>query len=114
MTAYRIARRLAAFIGAALVAASLAACGDANATFDKNMHDSCVTTATGEGVTAAQAETYCACMVVQLDKVPLQQRVSLNQSSPQLTDAAAMCRAQAGGATAPANDMTAPPSNTGP
>ena len=112
------ARRLAlATVAALAAAASLTACGppDYNAlgtVFDKSMHDGCVSTASKNNP-APLAEAYCSCVVTQLDQVPPQQRVGLNASSPQVTNAMSTCNAQVQ-ASPPTNDMTAPPTNAAP
>jgi len=89
----------------------LAGCGQPafdngfNASFDKNTHDSCVPSAEQHGLAAAAAETYCSCVVAQLDKLTVQQKMALNTSSPELQQAAATCNAQA---AAPADNASTP------
>jgi hypothetical protein len=70
--------------------------GDDGAVFDKNLHDSCFSTASAKGGPAA-AETYCSCIVVQLDQVPVQQRIALSATSDEVTHAESYCNAQASG-----------------
>ena len=95
----------------------MAGCGPAfdnamGAAYDKKVHDDCVTTASTNNP-AALAEAYCSCVVVQLDKLTVQQRMALTPTSPEIHDAAATCNAQVQ-ATAPTNDVSAPPpSNAG-
>lgn len=105
----------AGLMGAAAVALiGLAACGQPafdnsfNASFDKSTHDSCVKSATGGGVPAATAETYCSCFVSQLDKLTVQQKLALKGDSPALVAAENACKSTVtGGAdnsAAPATD----------
>jgi hypothetical protein len=116
--AVRRARVWSLTIAGVFAAASLCACGapDYNAmgvAYDKNVHDSCVSTASKSNP-AAMAETYCSCVVTQLDKLPVQQRLALSPTSQQVTDAAATCNAQVAGPPAATNDTAAPaPSNAG-
>jgi hypothetical protein len=90
--------------GAAIALACLAGCGQGggnstlsqsfNTSFDKSTHDSCVSSATSNGAPAATAETYCSCFVAQMDKLTVQQKMALNASSPEVTQAATACKAQ--------------------
>jgi hypothetical protein len=115
------AARIGLMAGGALALAGLGACGaqfdnSMSASFDKSMHDSCVSTATGQGAPAATAEQYCSCVVTQLDKVPIQQRVSLSPTSQPVSDAMTTCKTQVAGAmapTAPTNDAAGPAAPTG-
>lgn len=66
-----------------------------NQTFDKSTHDSCVSSATTHGATPDVAETYCSCVVTQLDKLSVDQRMKLQPSSPELQTAAEACKPQA-------------------
>jgi hypothetical protein len=98
-------------ITAALAALSLTACGgqsDAqfNASFDKSTHDSCVTTAT-QHVSAAAAETYCTCVVKQLDQYSVADKMALPIHQEKLQAAASVCNAQLSGGT-PAASNAAP------
>jgi hypothetical protein len=98
--------RLGLLAVSALAAASLAACGGEaamNSAYDKNFHDSCVTAA-AQGGSNAIAETYCSCVVTQLDKIPISQRVSLKPDSDQVNQAVNTCKTQAGIGATP--DMT--------
>jgi hypothetical protein len=92
---------------AAIAVASLAGCGQIggnsanstfsqsfNASFEKSTHDSCVTSATGGGAPASTAETYCSCIVTQLEPLTVQQKLALNASSPEVAQAAATCKAE--------------------
>ena len=120
-----LTRRSLRLAGVALfAAAALAGCGqiggnDANSTFnqsfnasfDKSTHDTCVSSATGNGAPAATAQTYCSCVVTQLDKLTVQQKMALNANSPELTQAAATCKAEL--TSTPADTMnTAPVANS--
>jgi hypothetical protein len=110
----------AALIGASTVALiGLAACGQPafdnsfNTSFDKTTHDSCVPSAVQHGASAADAETYCTCVVTQLNKLTVQQKMALNANSPELQQAATTCNAQtstpaANAAAAPGADNDAP------
>jgi hypothetical protein len=105
--------------GLAIVAvAALAGCGvggnstnnafndSFNASFDKSTHDSCLKSAEGQGAMATLAETYCTCVVGQLDKLTVAQKMGLNGNSPELQQAATACKP---GAPADAsNDATIP------
>ncbi len=63
-----------------------------NASFDKSTHDSCVTAATGKGNPADAAERYCTCVVAQLDKLSVDEKMKLNQEPDKLTAAAQACQ----------------------
>jgi hypothetical protein len=96
--AARAARTLLACLATA-AAIGLTACGPAfdnsfNTAFDKKTHDSCLPAAQQHGATAAQAEAYCSCVVAQLDKLSVQQKMGLNGNSPELQQAANACNAQ--------------------
>ncbi|HEX3917993.1 MAG TPA: hypothetical protein VHW60_11705 [Caulobacteraceae bacterium] len=111
------AGRVGLAVAAMLTAGWLAGCGkmDDNAlsaTFDKSMHDSCVSTATGKGAPAAAAEAYCSCVVTQLDAVPISQRMTLSPTSDKITSAENVCNAQVSGSGTPpaaTNDTTVVP-----
>jgi len=103
---------------AVLAATALAGCGQIggnsanstfsqgfNTSFDKSTHDSCVTSATGGGASAAMAENYCSCFVAQFDKLTVQQKLALNVNSPEVTQAATACKAQLTAAPASAPTM---------
>jgi hypothetical protein len=107
----------AAVIGASTAALlGLAACGQPafdnsfNTSFDKTTHDSCVPSAVKHGASAADAETYCSCVVTQLDKLTVQQKMALNANSPELQQAATTCNAQ----SPAANAAAAPAANDAP
>ena len=63
-----------------------------NRSFDKSVHDSCITTATGKGAAADLAERYCTCVVGQLDKLSVADKMKLNQEPDKLTAAAQACQ----------------------
>ena len=65
-----------------------------NASFDKSTHDSCVTSATNKGAPADVAEKYCACLVVQADKLTTQEKLALPAHPDQMNAMAATCNAQ--------------------
>jgi hypothetical protein len=100
-------------LGLAISAAlSLAACGkqnDAqfNASFDKSTHDSCVTTAS-QHLPGADAETYCTCVVKQLDQYSVADKMALPMHQEKLQAAANICNAQLSGGAAPAASNAAP------
>src|SRR5215469_8711207 len=88
-----------------IAAAALAGCNQAdsnsfkesfdksfNASFDKSTHDSCVQAATGKGNAADAAEKYCTCVVAQLDKLSVDDKMKLNQEPDKLTAAAQACQ----------------------
>jgi hypothetical protein len=107
--------RFGLLVAAGLAAASLAGCGGEaamNATYDKNFHDSCLTTAS-QKVGPAAAETYCTCVVTQLDKTPISQRVALKADSPEVTQATNACNMPAGGPDMSGGNATTPPPMSG-
>jgi hypothetical protein len=63
-----------------------------NASFDKSTHDSCVSTASGRGGAADVVERYCTCVVAQLDKLSIDEKMKLNQTPDKLTAAAQACQ----------------------
>jgi hypothetical protein len=65
-----------------------------NASFDKSTHDSCVTSAEGNGATADAAEKYCTCVVAKLEPLSVQDKMALPQHQDTLTAAASACRGQ--------------------
>jgi hypothetical protein len=86
---------------ALMLLAALAACGKPgdpaydkafNAAFDKSTHDSCVPSAVAHGASPEAAESYCTCVVKELDNLPVARKQALNGSSPELSNAAADCR----------------------
>ena len=95
-------------ITAVLTALSLTACGGSsdaqfNASFDKSTHDSCVPSATQHGASAADAETYCTCVVKELDKLSVADKMALPMHQETLRAAASTCNAQiSSGGAAPA------------
>lgn len=88
-------------LAVAVVALALAGCDQKafekqfNASFDKSTHDGCIRTATGRG-TADQVETYCTCVVAQLDKYTVQEKMKLQQEPDKLRAAAAACQPNSG------------------
>jgi len=93
-------------VAAVLAALSLAGCGGSsdaqfNASFDKSTHDSCVTSASTHGLAAPQAETYCTCIVKELDKLSTQDKMTLTLHQDKMTAVAQTCVAQMTG-TSPA------------
>ena len=84
----------------ALAAASFALAGcdqfnkGFNDSFDKRVHNDCVTAFVQHGGPADIAESYCACTVRELDKLTVQQKMSLNNSSPEIKNAGDVCVAQ--------------------
>jgi hypothetical protein len=94
-------KRFAMIVAAA---AALAGCGPGasndmkatfdksfNASFDKSTHDSCVSTAVGKGGAPDVVEKYCTCVVAQLDKLTVDEKMKLNQTPDKLTAAAQAC-----------------------
>ena len=85
------------FVAVAIVALALAGCDQKafekqfNASFDKSTHDGCVKSATGRGAPEA-VEAYCTCVVGQLDKYSVQERMKLSQEPDKLQAAAAACQ----------------------
>jgi hypothetical protein len=63
-----------------------------NTAFDKSTHDSCVTSAQTHGAAADVAEKYCTCVVAQLDKLSMQEKMALPQHEETLTAAANACK----------------------
>jgi hypothetical protein len=107
----RTAKSIGLASAAALAALSLAACGsgggnaaansagsafDASftASFDKSTHDSCVSSASQHGATADVAEKYCTCVVTELDKLSVQDRMALPAHQEKLQAAAQTCKPQ--------------------
>jgi|HubBroStandDraft_1064217.scaffolds.fasta_scaffold1188525_2 hypothetical protein len=93
----RTAKSLAGAIAAALAIFGLTACGQAfdksfNAAFDKKTHDSCVTSATQRGAAADVAEKYCTCVVTELDKLSVPDKMSLQAHQEKLQPAMDACR----------------------
>jgi len=79
-----------------------------NAAFDRSASASCLTAAEAKGAMRALAQSYCSCVLVQLDKLTVAQKLALNDNSPELQQAATACGAQGATADAPAAN-TAPP-----
>jgi hypothetical protein len=106
----RNATSLGLAISGALAALSLAACGGQsdvqfNASFDKSTHDSCVTTAS-QHLPAADAETYCTCVVKQLDQYSVADKMALPMHQEKLQAAANVCNAQLSSGTPAASNTT--------
>jgi len=86
-----------ATVAAVLACLSLSGCGPAfdksfNASFDKKTHDSCITTATQRGAAADVAEAYCTCVVTQLDKLSVADKMSLEAHQEKLQPAIDACK----------------------
>jgi len=102
-------RRLGALMIALAAAGALASCGQPafdnsfNTQFDKSTHDSCLPSAVQNGAAPAAAEAYCSCVVTELDKLTVQQKMALNASSPEIKTAATACISKIQAAAAPAN-----------
>jgi len=79
-----------------------------NAAFDRSASASCLTAAEAKGAMRALAQSYCSCVLVQLDKLTVAQKLALNDNSPELQQAATACGAHGATADAPAAN-TAPP-----
>ncbi len=100
-----------------LAAVGLSACGNKdfdngfNTTWNKKNHDSCVQAATGKGAPAAAAEQYCSCVIAQLDKLSVQEKMSLDPNSPVATNAVNYCNAQLGAGQPATGTETAPATN---
>jgi hypothetical protein len=92
----RTAKSLGVTIAAALAIFGLSACGQFekgfNASFDKKTHDSCLPAAMKNGLSADAAEKYCTCAVAKLDKLSLQDKMSLQSHPERLQAAADACR----------------------
>jgi hypothetical protein len=65
-----------------------------NASFDSSTHDSCVSSAERKGVTADFADSYCTCVVTQLDQLPVQEKMSLARRKDLVIAAANACKQQ--------------------
>jgi hypothetical protein len=98
------------------LAAALAACGAPAdnspagqqfvASFDKSLHDSCVSSATSKGAQATQAEAYCSCVVQQANAMSNADKMALPMHQDKMQQMGQTCLAQlqGGGATpAPTN-----------
>jgi hypothetical protein len=107
---FQISKSVSATVAvAALIAASaLSGCGqnDAqfNASFDKGLHDSCVTSFTQHGGPADKAEPYCSCIVREADKLSTSDKLTLAAHSEKMTPMAQTCIAQVSGGAAPASN----------
>jgi len=104
----RTATYFAMAIAAGLAALSLTACGPSggnatnsfsgsfdasfNASFDKSTHDSCVTSASQHGAAADVAEKYCTCVVTELDKLSVSDKMALAAHQEKLQAAAQACK----------------------
>jgi hypothetical protein len=118
----RTARSIGLASAAALAALSLSACGSGgggnaaansagsafdtsvDASFDKSLHDSCVTSFTSKGGPADKAEPYCACVVKEADKLSTQDKLTLGMHQDKMEAMAQTCIAQITGPTAPASN----------
>src|SRR5262249_8312005 len=65
-----------------------------NDTFDRTMHDSCGRSATAHGAAADLSERFCSCVVTELDKLTVEQRMKLAATSPEVAAAEATCKAR--------------------
>jgi hypothetical protein len=95
-------------IAVMLAGASLAACGGQsdtqfNASFDKQLHDSCMTSFTEKGGPPDKAEPYCACVVKEADKLSTQDKMTLALHQDKMTAMAQTCVAQITGQAPPSN-----------
>lgn len=87
------------FLAVAIVALALAGCDQFqasfdksfNASFDKRIHNDCVTSAVGRGAAADVVERYCSCVVGQLDKLSVREKMNLRQTPDKLRAAAEAC-----------------------
>ncbi|HEY1427517.1 MAG TPA: hypothetical protein VGF50_12660 [Caulobacteraceae bacterium] len=92
------------FLAVAILALAIAGCDQKaleknfNASFDKSTHDGCIKTASGRDTPQA-VEGYCTCVVAQLDKYSVQEKMKLNQEPDKLRAAAAACQPGATNAT---------------
>jgi hypothetical protein len=109
--AWALARRASVGL-AALASVGVAGCGNKdfdnsfNTSFDKSTHDSCVPSAVQHGAPPDGAERYCTCVVKELDKLSVQQKMSLSPTSPEISNAASACVGQL--TASPAPDSGAP------
>lgn len=92
-----------------ILASGLAGCGQGdaqfNASFDKSMHDSCVTSFTSHGGPSAQAEPYCSCVVRAADKLSMSDKLTLGSHPEKMTPMAQACITEvSGGAATPASN----------
>ncbi len=55
-------------------------------------YQSCVPSAVRSGATQQVAQQYCTCVINQLDQLPVAQKLRLTPQSPELMQAANMCR----------------------
>jgi hypothetical protein len=65
-----------------------------NAAFDKSTYASCLPAAEAHGATSTAAASFCTCMIGQVDKLTVQQKMALGPNSPELQQADAVCEAQ--------------------
>jgi hypothetical protein len=66
-----------------------------NQAFDRTTHDACLPSAEAHGATADQAESYCTCVVAQLEPLSVADKQKLNSDPAKLQAAAAACQPQA-------------------
>ena len=93
--------KLGACVAAFGFVAVLAGCGvpDSNsaagkqfaASFDKSTHDSCVSSASSKGMAADKAETYCTCVVAQIDQLSNSDKAQLPMHPDKMTTMAQTC-----------------------
>jgi hypothetical protein len=60
--------------------------------FDNATYNSCVPAAMRNGAAPQVAQQYCQCVVNQLDRLPIQQKLNLTPQSPELSQAANLCQ----------------------
>ena len=105
-TYIRTAARFGMALALSLAASSLTGCGQSdaefNASFDKSLHDSCMTSFTTKGGPPDKAEPYCACSVKEVDKLSKQDKLTLGMHQDKMTAIAQICVAQMTGQAAPA------------
>jgi hypothetical protein len=68
-----------------------------NASFARDTHDACVSSAQSHGAQAAAAEQFCGCVVSRLQPLSVEAKVSLSQHPDVMQSAAESCRAQSPG-----------------
>ncbi|HZZ88509.1 MAG TPA: hypothetical protein VFE13_09270, partial [Caulobacteraceae bacterium] len=60
-----------------------------NASFDRDTHDACVSSALGHGAQADAADRFCGCVVSRLQPLSVEAKVSLSQHPDVMQSAAA-------------------------
>ena len=79
-----------------LPSGAIASTATDSATYDRNVHDSCVQAAAPKNG-GAGAERYCSCIVRRLDLLPYSQRLQVTPQSDVLIQAETYCNALAAG-----------------